>query len=100
MFFINNNYVQDLCVCIIVSAVADSDYTVTSSNLMFPVGSAAGAMQCIHVIIMDNSISEDNETFVVELRVLTSDVMEGNTTTTITIIDDDCEHCKSVIQNV
>ena len=46
-------------------------------------------MQCIQVIILDNNMLEGDKIFTVTLNVIGSLVMEGNTTTTVTISNDD-----------
>lgn len=73
----------------LTAAVAGSDYTSTSINLVFLVGSPADAMQCVNVTIVDDDMFEGEETFAVVLTVITSRVMEGITVTTVTITDDE-----------
>ena len=75
--------------CHIVSAVAGSDYEQISAPLTFPTGSVAGDMQCVNISIVDDFLFEGDETFTVSLTVTTPGVMEGNTSTTVTIRDDD-----------
>ena len=87
------------------TALAGSDYTPASIPLQFPAGSGHNDTQCIDVDILDNSILEDHETFNVMLDVITSHVMEGSVTTTVTIRDDDSEymherfHCYVIMSN-
>ena len=61
--------------------------------LEFPVGSNADDTQCLSISILDDNIFEaENETFTVELTVMPHPrVMEGNTETTIYIVDNDCK---------
>ena len=72
-----------------VSAAAGSDYTAISSPLMFPAGSHDGSEQCVNVSIVDDETVEEDETFTVELTVLTSGVVEGNALTTVVITDNE-----------
>ena len=88
-----------MSVHIIVTAVAGSDYTPVSMPLEFPAGSSHGDTQCIDVVILDNSILEDNETFTVMLDVITSHVMEGTSLTTVTIHDNDSEYMHACMRD-
>ena len=47
-----------------------------------------GNMQCIDIVIIDDSILEENETFTVTLKT-SSSVMLGTQLTTVTITDND-----------
>ena len=64
----------------------------TSLNLEFPAGSAANAMQCISITIIDDIISEEDELFLVILTLTSNLTVEGNAVTNVTIINDDCKH--------
>ena len=70
--------------------MAGTDYTMNSLSLEFPAGSEAAEVQCMNVAILDDTLFEEDETFTVGLTVMTSDVMTGNDTTTITITENDC----------
>ena len=73
-----------------VSAFAEYDYTaITSSPLVFPAGSTDGAMECMNITIMEDTLFEGDETFTVGLMVVTSGVMAGNTETIVTITDNE-----------
>ena len=65
---------------IIVSAMADDDYTpISSFPLEFPAGSNANDTQCVNISVLDNNIFEEVETFTVELTAMSHPrVMEGN----------------------
>ena len=78
---------------LIVSAVAGRDYSATSAPLEFPAGVANGAMQCVNVTVYNDKILEYDEFFLVQLSIVTFDVWEENTVTTITILNnnDACE---------
>ena len=78
-----------------VSAVAGSDYIMTSdSSLELPVGAVNGDMsQCLTVMVTNDEIIEEDETFTVTLTVNTAGVIVGNTETVVTIMTstNDCE---------
>ena len=62
-----------------------------SMNVIFPTGTSNGGMQCINVIIIDDSAMEGDETFTVTLTTSSPVVTLGNAVTTITIdIDGEC----------
>ena len=73
------------------AAIAGSDYVSASMDVVFPVGTSNGGMQCIGVIIIDDSEMEGDETFAVTLTTLSSAVTLGNAVTTITITANDGE---------
>ena len=61
-----------------------------SSPLVFPVGSMNADMRCIDINITDDTVFEGvYESFTVGLTVMTSGVMQGNSTTTISITEND-----------
>ena len=74
-----------------MSAVATEDYTPISLMLEFPAGSNADDTQCVNIIVLDSDVFEsENETFTVELAVVTLPrVIEGNAETIIYITDND-----------
>ena len=72
-----------------VSALDDTDYTNTSMDISFPEGSMDGDTRCINVSIADDLALEEEETFTVSLTVTSGDIVMGNTTTIITIIDNE-----------
>ena len=72
------------------AAIAGSDYVSVSMDVVFPVGTSNGGMQCIDVTIIDDSEMEGDETFTVTLTT-SSPVTLGNAVTTITITDIDGE---------
>ena len=76
-------------VCIhFVTSAADVDFITTSAVLTF---NASTPLQCDQVIIINDSILENNETFFVELE-STDDVVDVLLNSApVTIIDDDCE---------
>ena len=55
----------------------------------FTTGSINGAMICVNITILDDSILEENETFTMTLTTADSDVIIGTTMAAIIIIDDD-----------
>ena len=71
------------------SAIAGSDYMPVSMDVVFPVGTSNGGMQCINVTIIDDSTMEGDETFTVTLTTSSPVVTLGNAVTTITI-DGEC----------
>jgi len=73
-----------------VTSVADVDFITTSAVLTF---NASTPLQCDQVIIINDSILENNETFFVQLE-STDDAVTVNVSLNsapVTIIDDDCE---------
>ena len=71
-----------------VTFVADVDFITTSAVLTF---NASTLLQCDQVIIIDDGILENNETFFVQLE-STDDVVNALLNPApVTIIDDDCE---------
>ena len=63
-----------------------SDYTSTSQDVMF---SSTVMRQCIDIPILDDSISEDPESFSVHLMTDDSDVISSVIYAVVSIIDDD-----------
>lgn len=81
----------ELSVCCLFTAVASFDYESVDVALEFSAGSADGDMRCINVIINEDLRVEGNETFAIELFLLTdgSRLLVNNTETTVTILDED-----------
>ena len=71
-----------------VTSVADVDFITTSAVLTF---NASTPLQCDQVIIINDSILENNETFFVELESTDDVVNVLLNSAPVTIIDDDCE---------
>jgi len=73
-----------------IISVADVDFITTSAVLTF---NASTPLQCDQVIIINDGILENNETFIVQLE--SSDdavnVSLNSRSAPVTIIDDDCE---------
>jgi len=76
-------------VCIhFIASVADVDFITTSAVLTF---NASTPLQCDQVIIINDSILENNETFFVQLESTDDVVNVSLNSAPVTIIDDDCE---------
>ena len=60
----------------------------TSAPLEFPAGVTNGSIQCYNFTVYNDGILEYNEFFLVELSILTPDVLEGNIITNVTILSD------------
>ena len=73
------------------SAIADEDYEMVSMNLTFLVGSMDGAMECLPVNIINDTLVEGDETLTVTLTLLTTGVgvTTGNNMTDLTITDNE-----------
>jgi hypothetical protein len=82
-----------MCILLLASAMADTDFINTTATLDFAVDSMPGDTYCINVSITDDSVLEGDKTFNVALTLTTSDpnIMLGTDMTTITITDDDSE---------
>src|SRR5207244_2287389 len=63
-----------------------SDYVGIVGTLIFPAGTASGSTQNINVTIVNDTINEPDETFVVTLVSATGAVL-GNLSHTVTIVD-------------
>ena len=71
-----------------VTFVADVDFITTSAVLTF---NASTPLQCDQVIIINDGILENNETFFVQLESTDDVVTVSLNSAPVTIIDDDCE---------
>ena len=71
-----------------VISVADVDFITTSAVLTF---NASTSLQCDQVIIINDGILENNETFFVQLESSDDVVTVSLNSAPVTIIDDDCE---------
>ena len=71
------------------TALATTDYTTTSGTLTFPAASSNGATLAISVPIVDDSLSEANETFTCTLSAPVSAHLGAIPIDTVTIVDDD-----------
>ena len=65
------------------------DFLPRSRSYTFPTGSVDGATQCFTITLVDDLLLEGDENFSVDLTVNTAGVIEGNTITTVIIIDDE-----------
>ena len=72
-----------------LAALSNSDFHTVYSMETFTQGSRNGAAKCINILIIDDNVLEGNQTFVVTLTTLDSNVILENTVTTITIMDND-----------
>ena len=70
------------------SAIAGSDYGMTTMNLTFPISSMDSDTQCLNLAIMEDTLVERDETFSVTLTTGLY-VTTGNDITTIIIIDNE-----------
>ena len=72
------------------SAMAGTDFNITSINISFAEGSMDGDTLCIDVPITDDMALDENVTFTVSLTVtITGDATVGDNMTTVTIVNDD-----------
>jgi hypothetical protein len=71
------------------TAVAPADYTTTSGTLTFPTGTVSGATQNIIVPIIQETLDEFNEDFLVVLSNVAGGALGANVSHVVTIIDDD-----------
>ncbi len=68
---------------------APEDYSI-GTNVTFPITAGNPAEECIDIFIVDDTFAEVNETFQLEISSTSpSNVILQNTTTEITILDDD-----------
>ena len=65
--------------------MSPSDYFLITTALTFPAESTT--MQCINITIIEDSIYEENQVFVLSIDVTTLDAREGNTLTIVTITE-------------
>ena len=74
-----------------MTTVNGSDYIVVDNEqVIFPVGSATGDIQCINITIIGDDILEDDETFTVMNTEETVDFdLQADDEETITIVDND-----------
>ena len=78
------------CAVLSIVATAPSDYITSSGITIFRSRVGDGATACLTIPIVDDNLSEGNETFTVMLELRSMSVTLGNTiTTTVTIIDDE-----------
>lgn len=75
--------------CHPASAVAGSDYTMAFSPLEFPAGATTADMECVSIIITEDTAFEGDETFTVWLNIVTNRAVQGNAVTTISITDNE-----------
>jgi hypothetical protein len=71
------------------TATAPADYTAQSGTLTFPTGTTSGATQNIIVPIIQETLDENNEDFLVVLSNVAGGVMSPHVSHVVTIIDDD-----------
>ena len=70
------------------SAVAGSDYEMTTMNLTFPISSMDTDTECLNITIMEDTLVEGEETFTVTLTTGLG-VTTGTDVTTVTIMDNE-----------
>ena len=63
-----------------MSASAGMDYMTVSMDVVFSLGSANGAMQCVSIVIEDADPFEGSETFTVTLTTASSVILTQSTT--------------------
>ena len=68
------------------TAIAGSDYTATSGTITFAAGQTT---QTVSIPILNDTVPESNETFSVTLNTPGGAVLGGQTTATVTILDND-----------
>jgi trimeric autotransporter adhesin len=71
------------------TAIAGSDYTATSGTLTFPAGSPHGSQQTINVPLINDTVPEVAETFLVNLSNPSGGILGTIPSHTVTITDDD-----------
>ena len=71
------------------TATAGSDYTTTSGTLTFPAGTPHGSQQTINVPLINDTVPEVSETFLVNLANPSGGVLGSIPSHTVTITDDD-----------
>ena len=69
------------------AAKSGFDYMGVSTDVVFPAGIINGAMRCIDIVIFNDNLFEDDETFTVTLITSSSVVSLGNNVTIVNIID-------------
>ena len=78
------------------SAVAGSDYEMTTMNLAFPISSMDNDIQCLNITIMEDTLVEGDETFAVTLTTALG-VTTGTDITIITITDNEGIGCADIV---
>lgn len=71
------------------TALAGSDYNAVAGTISFPIGTPSGATVDISIAIIDDLISDPNETFRVVLSNPSGGLLGANASNTVTILDDD-----------
>ena len=81
------------CFCFIATIFGNDYSEVTAMNINFLTGSDVGDTACITVPILNDSLVECNEEFLVSLTVVSmrDTVLMGNTVTRVTIVDSSSE---------
>ncbi len=74
---------------VLITAIAGSDYTNSSSGEYFAFGSTTNDVRCVGITILNDDALEGNQTFTVTLTTSDPDVMLGTDKTIITIRDND-----------
>ena len=69
--------------------LAGADYTAAIGTLTFPTGTVTGATLNASVLLQNDVLSEDDETFKLTLNAPTAARLGTQTTTTVKILDDD-----------
>lgn len=69
--------------------MADSDYTSTSVEMVFPAGSSPEDAQCVNITITDDTVFEEEEHFTVALTTSDTAVVLGHSNVVITITDNE-----------
>ena len=71
---------------------AGNDYLPVNETVVFSAGSESGSLQCFDVVIVDDVVSETDQSFFLQLNTSTPDeffVAEVGGQATVTIIDDE-----------
>ena len=80
---------RDICMCYIVG----SDYNVDRTTLTFSNSSSSTGQQCITVTVTGDSLTENNENFLIILSPVPPDIVSQISTLPFTIVDDgDSKH--------
>lgn len=98
----SNEYIQRIVFhCLLISPnlspliSAGSDFIAVNETVVFPMGSESGSTHCFDVAIVDDVISETDQSFLLQLNTSTPDVFfvaEVGGQATVTIIDDEGTH--------
>ena len=78
-----------MCFDIAVVFIGGSDYVLGETLLTFPSSSLEMQSICTSVTIVEDDVTETNETFVLQFTVATPDRFDAISNVMITIIDDD-----------